>query len=247
MTPGLIIALISAAVALASAGIALWGQTRTTRLAAKLENLRRDEQRRFEAEQTAARYREPLVRAAYDLQSRLYNILEQDLLAVYYDEGDERERSYVVDNTSFLVAQCFAWTEIVRRDVQYIDLGQDEQTRRLARLQDEIYSLFQTDDFSRPFRVFAGEQRAIGERMIRAGPRGLECLGYAEYLDHVTEGSDRLIEALRSDVRGLSADLSQARPRLVAVQHALVDLLQFLDPNFVRFPEERRAKVPGSG
>lgn len=83
--------------------------------------------------------------------------------------------------------------------------------------------------------------------MIKEGPRGLECVGYAEYLDHVTKGSDRLVEALRSDVRGLSANPSQARPRLIAIQHALIDLLQFLDPDFVRFPKERRTKVPGSG
>lgn len=244
MRTELVVALISAAVALASAEFTFWGQARTTRLEAELESLRLAEQRRFEAERTVARYREPLARAAYDLQSRLYYILQQNLLAVYYDKGDERERSYVVDNTAFLVAQYFAWTEIVRRDIQYIDLGQDEQTRRLARLQDEIYSVFQTDGFGRLFRVFAGEQRAIGERMVREGPRDLECLGYAAYLDQVAKGSDRLIKALRGEVRAVSAHLPAARPRLVALQLALGDLLAFLDPYFIRFPKEHRTKAP---
>lgn len=239
----LVVALVSAAVALASAGFALWGQSRTTRLEAEIENLRLAEQRRFEAERTAARCREPLARAAYDLQSRLYNILQTDLLGAFYDHGDDRERSYVVDNTAFLLAQYFAWTEIVRRDLQYIDLGQDEETRNLARLQDDVYSLFQTDRFSRPFRVFAGEQRAIGERMIQNSSQGRECIGYAAYLDQLAKGGDRLIEALREDVRTLSANLPMARPRLVALQHALTDLLAFLDPEFVRFPKERRSKV----
>jgi hypothetical protein len=58
----LVLALISAAVALASAAIALWGQVRTTRLAADLEGLRVTEQRRFDAERATARYREPLAR-----------------------------------------------------------------------------------------------------------------------------------------------------------------------------------------
>jgi hypothetical protein len=247
MRTELVISIISAGVALASVALTLWGQARTTRITAELENLRRAEQRRFEADRTAARYREPLARAAYDLQSRLYNILQQNLVAAYFDKGDERERSYVVDNTTFLVAQYFAWTEIVRRDIQYIDLGLDEQTRRLAQLQDDIYSSFQTDRFPRVFRVFAGEQRAIGERMIREGPRGLDCIGYATFLDHVAKGDDRLIEALRSDVRSLSAHLPAARPRLVALQNALIDLLAFLDPDFVRFSRERRSKVPGAG
>lgn len=207
--------------------------------------MRLAEQRRLESEKNIARYREPLARAAYDLQSRLYNILEQNLIKKYFDNGDERERAYVVDNTTFLIAQYFAWTEIIRHEIQLLNLGDDEQTRRLARLQDDIYSLFQTDRFSRILRVFAGEQRAIGERMVREGPRGPECLGYAACLDLFAGGGDTLVEALRSDVRGLSDRLEEGRVRIAALQHALIDLLAFLDPAFVRFPQERRRKVTG--
>ncbi|MFZ5505209.1 MAG: hypothetical protein ACOY7P_06945 [Pseudomonadota bacterium] len=239
----LVLALISAAVALASAAIALWGQVRTTRLAADLEGLRVTEQRRFDAERATARYREPLARAAYDLQSRLYNILQQNLLAVHLERGDERERAYVIDNTAFLIAQYFAWTEIVRRDIQYIDLGQDEATRRLAKIQDDLTGTFQTDRHSRLFRVFAGEQRAIGERMIVEDARGPSCVGYATFLDRLAVGHDPLVENLRKDVRALSADPAAARPRLVALQNALVDVLDFLDPQSIRFPRERRSKV----
>jgi len=32
-------------------------------------------------------------------------------------------------------------------------------------------------------------------------------------------------------------------PRLVALHHALVDLLDFLDPSFVRFPQRNRTKL----
>jgi hypothetical protein len=223
--------------------LAIWGQFRSARIAAEIEQLRSAEQRRVESEKTVSRYREPLARAAYDLQSRLYNILKQSLIPAYFDNGDERERAYVVDNTVFLVAQYFAWTEIIRRDIQFIDLGEDEQTRRLARLQDDIYSLFQTDRFDRLFRVFAGEQRAIGECMIREGKYGPECVGYAAFLDYLSQVPDLLLEALRNDVCALSNQLPVARPRLVAVQNALIDLLAFLDPDFVRFPENRRTKV----
>jgi hypothetical protein len=83
--------------------------------------------------------------------------------------------------------------------------------------------------------------------MIREGPRGLDCIGYATFLDQAAKGNDRLVEALRSDVRALSANLPAARPRLVALQHALIDLLAFLDPDFVRFSRERRTKVPEAG
>lgn len=243
MKTELLVALISGAVALSAGALAVWGQFKSARFAARLEELRLSEQRRIESEKAIFRYREPLARAAYDLQSRLYNILEQHLLAVYFDNGNERERSYVIDNTTFLVAQYLAWIVIIRRDIQYIDLGHDEQTRQLARLQDDIHALFQTDQFDHMFRIFAGEQRAIGERMIRDATRGPECAGYADFLDQLTKAPDSLLEFIREDVRNMSTRMQAARPRLVALQNALIDLLAFLDPDFIRFSEERRTKV----
>jgi hypothetical protein len=239
----LIIALLSGAVALVGALIAVFGQLRSARFASELEALQQAEQRRLDTEKVVARYREPLARAAYDLQSRLYNILQQHLIETYLRDGDPREQAYVVDNTAFLVAQYFAWTEIIRRDIQHIDLGQDDQTRKLARLQDHIYGLFQSDDYDRVLRVFAGEQRAIGERMIQEGSRGLECAGYATFLDRIATSPDPLLEPIREDVRRLTTQLDNARPRLVALQHALIDLLSFLDPQHIRFPESRCTKV----
>lgn len=61
----LLVALISGVVALSSAALAIWGQFRSTRLAAQMEELRLAEQRRFESGKTVSRYREPLARAAY--------------------------------------------------------------------------------------------------------------------------------------------------------------------------------------
>jgi hypothetical protein len=49
-----------------------------------------------------SRYREPLVRAAYDLQSRLFNTLRQDqrgFLAKYVVGGDPKEQEYARENT----------------------------------------------------------------------------------------------------------------------------------------------------
>jgi hypothetical protein len=239
----IIVALIAAAVAVFSAALTLWGQYRTTLLTNQMEELRAAEQRRLAVETSEARYREPLARAAYDLQSRLYNILAQDFMGRYSERGGARERAYAIDNTTFVIGQYFAWTEIIRREIQYIDLGKDEQTSRPARLQDEIYFLFQTDRFPARLRVFAGEQRAIGERMIGEGPRGPVSMGYATFLDQLNGvANDVLTKALRDDVEQLSGSLGDARPRLIALQHAMIDLLAFLDPEFVRFPKDNRTK-----
>src|SRR5271166_6422129 len=246
----LIVALIAGAVALVSAAGTVWSSIRNAGYSAanaraiellKIDNerLKAADQRRMEI----STFSEPLARSAYDLQSRLYNILKQNLVNIYLVHGTNREQSYVVNNTAFLVGQYLSWTELVRREIQFIDLGQSERTRALLHLQDTIYSLWGTDGLPPLFRIFAGEQRAIGEALIQTGGRGPECMGYGTFLKTFGEGTDPLIDALRMDVISLGDGLGQAAERLKNLQHALVDLLEMLDPEYLRFPRERRAKA----
>ena len=92
-------------------------------------------------------------------------------------------------------------------------------------------------------RIFAGEQRAFGEILIQTGRRGPECMGYGAFLKTFGPGVDPLIDAIRADVARLGSDLPQAADRLTRFQHALIDLLQLLDPQTIRFPPERRSKA----
>jgi phosphoglycerate-specific signal transduction histidine kinase len=239
----LAVALVSGVIALIAAALAIWGQMKAAHVASQLESLRLAEQRRFEKETTIARYREPLAQAAYDLQSRIYNIVQRNFLQRYLTNGNDRERAYAVNNTVFVLAQYFAWTEIVRSDIQFIDLGEDRQTRELRRLQDTIYAILQNDSWHPLLRVFAGEQRAVGERLITRARDKADCMGYGAFLDQLPAGQDPLMDALRDDVVETSKNVGLATPRLVALQHALIDLLAFLDPDNVRFSEDRRSKV----
>lgn len=243
MKTELIVALTSGAVALLVGGISLSGTLQVSQRTTELEKFKIEQQQRYESQKEEARYKEPLLRAAYDLQSRLYNILKQNLIAVYLTGGVEREREYVVDNTAFVIAQYFSWTEITRDKIQFIDLGQDKQTSRLSQQLDELNHLWLTDEFPKSLRVFAGEQRAIGEVMEDIGLKDARCVGYGTFLTKILPTKDKLIDALRADIRALPNTLEQARPRLVALQHALIDLLDILDPQFIRFPKEHRAKV----
>jgi hypothetical protein len=243
MEAPVIAASIAAIAAVISATFAARSQVRVVRLNAQLARDRAQEERMTDSERIVSRYREPLSHAAYDLQSRLYNILKQGLIERYVNKGDSRTRSYVENNTVFLIAQYFAWTEIVRKEIQFINLGENEKTRRLTRLRDTVYALWQTDSFHPLFRIFAGEQRAIGENMIVEGPRGPECIGYSAFLNSAAHHDDYLLTALRTDTLQLSTLLPIARPRLVKLQHALIDLLSFLDPDGIRFPLDRRTKV----
>jgi hypothetical protein len=244
MDKTLIPAIISSIVAIGAAVIAVWGQLRVKRVEAQLELQKAEASRRVETEQTARRFREPLGRAAYELQSRIFNIIKGGFLRVYLEGGDDRTRSYAINHTVFVIAQYFAWTELIRREIQFIDLGADEETRQLAQLQHHIYSCWQTDKYNHPIlRVFGGEQHAIGERMIWEGPRGPQCMGFASFLDYLEGRPNPLICALRADVESLGASLEEAMPRLTELQHSLIDLVVFLDPEAVRFPQKNRKKI----
>jgi hypothetical protein len=243
MDKALILGVIPSVVAIGAAVIAVWGQLRVKRVEAQLTAQKAEADRRAETEHTARQFREPLSRAAYELQSRIFNIVRGGFLQTYLESGDDRTRFYAMHHTVFVIAQYFAWTELIRREIQYIDLGKDEETRQLARLQHRIYATFQADRYPPLLRVFGGEQHAIGERMIHEGPRGPQCIGYASFLDYLKADPDPLICAIENDVQSLGMQLQQALPRLVELQHSLIDLVVFLDPQAVRFPEKNRTKI----
>jgi hypothetical protein len=237
----LTVALIAAAVALVSAAFTIWGQLRTARISAELQHSERLRDRQYEAAKIVSRFREPLAQASFDLQGRFFNILRQGLIRVYHDNGTSPEREYVLNSTAYFVAQYFGWIEIIRREIQFLDLGDIETTRELNHRLDSIRNLWLRDDYSPVLRLFRIQQRAIGERMSREGSRGAECIGYGQFLDESTKPGP--LRDLVEDVKTLIADPNVATPRLHALQHALVDLVDALDPAGVRFPPERRKKV----
>jgi hypothetical protein len=250
MKTELVVALIAGVVALTSATGTIWSTLRSAEKTS--ENAKAIEQLKIEATQLEAKTRrqteisklsEPYARSAYDLQSRIYNIMKQNLVNVYLVAGTKREQIYVTNNTVYLVAQYFCWSELVRREIQFIDLGENVRTRDLMRLQNEVSSIWGTDKYSPLFRVFVGEQRAIGETLVEISPRGPECIGYGAFLRKLAPGVDPLIDALRADVEALSTGLEPAKDRLKTIQNALIDLLVMLDPDHLRFPAERRSKV----
>ena len=71
------------------------------------------------ADEVLARYREPLGVAALDLQSRLF----QHPAALTFSACSEAVHARSEDATAhdiFRLAQYFGWTEILRRDIQFL-------------------------------------------------------------------------------------------------------------------------------
>lgn len=243
MTAELWISVIAGVVALASAAITLYGNIWQT------EHQQRT-RRREALDALLSKYREPLVSAAYDLQSRLYNIVRGHLLDIYHREGSESERFYTETSTLWILGQFLGWTEILRREVQFLDMGSAERNQTLRRRLEEVASALASDDPSIPpsFRLFRADQRAIGEIMLvnrasEAEARRTDCMGYAAFCDRIESPQvERWFKSWRADIRAFP-ELDEPG-RLVLLQRALVDLIDYLDEDGSRFPPETRGKLP---
>jgi len=224
----LVVAIISAAASFASA----WYSRRANRL-----------DRLEEADQIALRFREPLLQAAFNLQSRLYNIAHGALLArLRQDLNADADREYVVENTLYLIGQYLCWVEILRRESQFIDLRNLKRNSDLATALESVRDSFAESEYlTGPLRVFRGDQRAIAEKFCRPadpGPQSAprwDAMGYAEFLESRSDPNmDRWFARLRGELTELSDGESPNFDRLIRVQRALVDLLDLLDPDHLR-------------
>lgn len=107
---------------------------------------------------------------------------------------------------------------------------------------------------SNELRMFHAHQRAVGEVMVHPDgePGRRRCLGYAEFslrLDTDTVFRAWFID-LMADVDRIAANVLPAVPRLKALQHELVALIELLDPDRVQFPRFRdsfdHGRLPGT-
>lgn len=218
--------------------------------------LRREEHEKRQQERihhVISRYREPLSSAAFDLQSRLTNIVQFGFLEKYYvgrADGD-RHRFYAENSTLWLVGQYLAWVTIIRREVRFLDLGSVEESRDLENLVNNVRKAFASDArISDPaFRIFRADQRAIGELMTITRATGQETysdsMGYAAFISSSKAGTDLeyWLHHLRDDIDVMSKDPTR-RHRLNHIQAALVDLVLFLDAENKRFPRENLTRLP---
>lgn len=87
------------------------------------------------------RYRDALLWAAFDLQSRAYNILHgfevdrlpgsgKGFLRAFLAEGTERQADHVKRSSAFVFAEYLGWVEIFRTDLQFLDLPRRSESPR---------------------------------------------------------------------------------------------------------------------
>jgi hypothetical protein len=194
-------------------------------------------------------YGASLAWAAFDLQSRLFNILGRTYFALFLAPGTKDDTELARRSTVFVIAEYLGWVEILRRDVQFLDLGRSGPNRRvitqLSQIGQTFHSSFAQHDELRLFRI---QQRAIGSVMIHpdSEPGRRRCLDYPEFCGRL-DSDDRFrmwFSKLLQDVDALATDITASELRLQSLQRQLVELIDLLDPDAVRFPQFHR-KVYG--
>jgi hypothetical protein len=196
--------------------------------------------RRRQAQDLEARYRDALMSSAYGLASRLFDI-SRGLLAdtdALEHEAQAESQGYVHTNTLWMIGRYFAWVELLRRDRYFLALGTTSRGRGLLQSIEAVTNAFRLEsERSDPyFRLFGAQQSAIAELMIvereSRGEVRSDCLGYATFTSKLEDKDDvvfrRWFATLSRDLEALPTSPGMSK-RIIAVQHALVDLHQFLD------------------
>lgn len=211
--------------------------------------------RQVETRDLMARYRDPLLWAVHDLRSRIRTILDEDFLDRYLVNGDDFMRPYARRHTTFVLAQYLGWVEILRRDIGFLDLGDRRSNRKIVELLSIIRRVLFAADLDGVLSVPTGQQRAVGELMIKGEevtPGRAGCIGFAEFCRRLDD-EPRFAEWLAPIEDGIVEYAHRAArrsERLEELNLRLSDLIDFLDPELTRFPlrhEERsryRASTP---
>lgn len=247
MKPEIITAIIAAVVAVISATISIYGQARVAQITDRLTKKREAESREAQNSALMSRYRDPLLRSAIDLQSRLFNIYKLCFLYKFYNRS-QAERNYAIQNTLYVIAEYLGWVEIMRRDIQFLDLGDIEMNRRLSKLLANINIAFGHSSLERTLQLYNGEQRAIGEIMripqYTKDSFKYECMGYAQFVKELNNPDFFIwFTKLKDDIDFMANEQELNLKRLVMIHSNLIDLIDFLDPDYIRIQPEKRTRI----
>lgn len=211
------------------------------------------EERLSAAEELTKKFREPLLQASFNLETRIYNIVELNFFDLFLGaDSTDSEKEYAVLHTMHVFAQYFCWLEIMRREAQFIDPRSDQVNRAAAARIEAVRDTF-SDSINiqeKCFRLFRGEQRALGEMMLvptqvsTPGAPRWECMGYAPFV-HALEDKQmaRWFRRLREDIEEFAENPTNRDGRLRLIQRHLMDFIDILDPDARRVPMQLRKRL----
>ncbi|GAB4048624.1 hypothetical protein [Catellatospora paridis] len=243
---GDIVTVVSAALSVLGAIVAgvmtTWSARRNAMFEHRLAAERHEASKAEQAQEVISRYREPLLLAAFNLQSRLHNAVGGTYLPHFLYHEDEDERRYARDYTVYVLADYFCWVEIIRRELRFLDLGDEDSNRTFNHHLTLVSTAFSKLELpGSHFRLFKGQQRAIGELLIETANGRADSMTYPAFCSQLDNSDEfrRWFRRLLDDVVEIVEHDRAGNERLLRAQHALIDLIDFLDPSHTRLPVHR--------
>ncbi|KDQ54327.1 hypothetical protein JAAARDRAFT_60733 [Jaapia argillacea MUCL 33604] len=223
------------------ASISLFGTLVTSAIAAWVSFYQDDRRRRQDIEAVKAKYRDPLALACQDLQTRVRDLVDEDIAWWIIDE----RKDYLLQHTCFLFGQFLAWTHILRREVQFLSSSTDKSNQLLMTILRQVHHTLNQglseSDFG-PCLLYTGEQQALGELMTVDDAGQPLCIGYATFCEKwkKDQGFQDWFKRLLGEVESyavarVDGDVAAIDGRLRVLQHLLLDLMQELDPRVLQF------------
>jgi hypothetical protein len=242
-------AAVSVVGAVAAGVMTTWSAQRTRRYESLIAAQQKAQSKAKQAEAILSRYREPLLNAVQNLHSRLYTIVEHNVLDSQLHCGDPDLERYARDYTVYVFAEYLCWAEIIRHDLRFLDLGTESLNRELVGLLEANQLAIASETMPKPLRLFRGQQRAIGELMMTSTgdtvPAQYESLGYVRFCEQLDNDPAfaRWFRRLRDNLEELAEARHADQAGVVALQHSLVDLIEFADPQQLRLPARFRDRL----
>lgn len=219
----------------------------------KLQEFRETRLEEKELTTLTEKYSQPLMVAAYELQARLYELLEYPISKEHLETREGLEDIKIF--TCYVFARFLAWTHILKSKTQYFSFTKDDNLKNIGNLILRLNEEFdrRRGDDGQNVGVWPGPRLLTSERMIKNDshekdvPLDTIVRGYDEFLRdwntlfkvpmaYFCQWIDDMVEA-RKIRHGHWDDAMRC------TQHNLVDMVQYLDDNKA-YPGLRKAEKP---
>jgi hypothetical protein len=240
---GVISAVISVLGAIAAGVLTTWSGQRQRRLEHALELQKHAATKAERAAEVLSRYREPLLIVTNSFQARIFNVLRDEYLPKFLHSGDREQERYAREFTIYSLAEYLCWVVIIRRELRFLDLGDEAKNREFNERMMAVENTLSSQHFLPHFMIFRGQQRALGELLmvpVNGGDQH-EAMTYTAFCARLDgdPGFRDWFQRLLDDVDQIASCDDEDNMRLIRTQHALIDLLDFLDPEHTRLTTDR--------
>lgn len=218
-------------------------------LAQQIQEKQEERQGKKQLEDLTTRYSQPLLIAAYELEARLYELLEYPISKQHLESEEGLDDIKIF--TCYKFARFLAWTHILKSRTQYFSFTKDSKLKNIGGLIFRLDEEFdrRRDKFGQNIGVWPGSRILVSERMLRDASNEKEIP-----LDTIVKDYKDFRHDWENDFRSPMGYFCQWIDDLVAgrkereahwddamrcTQHNLVDMIEVLDTSGLIHPLKR--------